>query len=56
MKKNYLKPDLKFVFVEDILMNAGTALDPTQGDQTVTPSNDEYDGEFGASQVNVWED
>ncbi len=56
MKKNYLKPDLKYVFVEDILMNAGTTLDPEQGDQTVKPGDDEYDGEFGANQVNVWED
>lgn len=56
MKKTYLKPDVKYLFVEDVLMTSGTALDPNQGDQTVTPVDDEYDGEFGASQINVWDE
>ncbi len=39
-------------------MQTASALDPTQGDQTIIPSDEEYDGEFGArmNTSSVWDD
>lgn len=41
------------------LLDAATALDSTQGNQEVTPTEDPYDGEFGAKGNglhSVWDD
>jgi hypothetical protein len=40
----------------DAVMQAASALDPTKDEQGVTPTDDEYDGEFGARQYSVWSD
>ena len=38
--------EMEIADIAEIL--ASTVLDPSQGDQVVTPSDEEYDGEFGA--------
>lgn len=58
MKKTaYIIPQIKTLLMTcDAVMQAASALDPTQGEQGVTPTDDEYDGEFGARQYSVWSD
>lgn len=58
MKKTaYIIPQIKTLLVtSDAVMQAASALDPNEGNQSVTPSDDEYDGEFGARQYSVWSD
>ena len=58
MKKTaYIIPQIKtLLMTSDAVMQAASALDPTKDEQGVTPSGDEYDGEFGASQINVWDE
>lgn len=48
MKKEYILPKIKIVSADIAEILASTVLDPSQGDQVVTPSDDEYNGEFGA--------
>lgn len=48
-EKVYIKPSVKVQDMEmESLLDTATALDPTQGNQEVTPTEDPYDGEFGA--------
>ena len=58
MKKTaYIIPQFKtLLMTSDAVMQAASALDPTKDEQGVTPSDDEYDGEFGARQYSVWSD
>lgn len=58
MKKTaYIIPQIKtLLMTSDAVMQAASALDPNEGNQSVTPSDDEYDGEFGARQFSVWSD
>ena len=58
MKKTaYIIPQIKtLLMTSDAVMQAASALDPNEGNQSVTPSDDEYDGEFGARQYGVWSD
>lgn len=58
MKKTaYIIPQIKTLLMTcDAVMQAASALDPNEGNQSVTPSDDEYDGEFGARQYSVWSD
>lgn len=58
MKKTaYIIPQIKtLLMTSDTVMQAASALDPNEGNQSVTPSDDEYDGEFGARQYSVWSD
>ena len=58
MKKTaYIIPQIKtLLMTSDAVMQAASALDPKEGNQSVTPSDDDYDGEFGARSYNVWSD
>ena len=58
MKKTaYIIPQIKtLLMTSDAVMQAASALDPNEGNQSVTPSDDEYDCEFGARQYSVWSD
>ena len=58
MKKTaYIIPQIKtLLMTSDAVMQAASALDPNEGNQSVTPSDDDYDGEFGARQYSVWSD
>ena len=53
-KTLYIKPDcIMLKITGQVVMQAGTHLDPNQDEQSVTPSDEEYDGEFGSKQ-SVW--
>ena len=58
MKKTaYIIPQIKtLLMTSDAVMQAASALDPNEGNQSVTPSDDDYDGEFGARSYSVWSD
>ena len=58
MKKTaYIIPQFKtLLMTSDAVMQAASALDPNEGNQSVTPSDDDYEGEFGARQYSVWSD
>lgn len=58
MKKTaYIIPQIKtLLMTSDAVMQAASALDPNEGNQSVTPTDDDYDGEFGARQYSVWSD
>jgi hypothetical protein len=58
MKKTaYIIPQIKtLLMTSDAVMQAASALDPTKDEQGVTPSDDDYEGEFGARSYSVWSD
>ncbi len=55
MKKEYILPNIKIVSADIAEILASTTLDSNQGDQTVTPSDEEYNGGFGAKSY-VWDE
>ena len=56
-KTAYIIPQIKtLLMTSDAVMQAASSLDPNEGNQSVTPTDDEYDGEFGARQYSVWSD
>ena len=58
MKKIYMMPSIDVTEVMvDTLMAAGSILNPNEDNQTVTPSDEEYDGEFGSNNnSSFWEE
>ncbi len=58
MKKIYMMPSINVTEVMvDTLMAAGSILNPDDDNQTVTPSDEEYDGEFGSNNnSSFWEE
>ena len=58
MKKIYMMPSIDVTTVKmETLMAAGSLLDPNSDDQSVTPSDEEYEGEFGSnSNSDVWDE
>ena len=58
MKKIYMMPSIDVTEVMvDTLMAAGSILNPNDDNQTVTPSDEEYDGEFGSNNnSSFWEE
>ena len=58
MKKIYMMPSIDVTEVMvDTLMAAGSILNPDDDNQTVTPSDEEYDGEFGSNRTrDPWRD
>ena len=58
MKKIYMMPSIDVTTVNvETLMAAGSLLDPNSDDQSVTPSDEEYEGEFGSnSNSDVWDE
>ncbi|MBO4826458.1 MAG: hypothetical protein J5506_04360 [Prevotella sp.] len=58
MKKVYIEPitKVKTAVIEAILQTA-SELDPNKGDQSVTPTEEEYEDEFGAKKFHsVWDE
>lgn len=58
MKKEYIEPSIKMqVTVYESLLASASKLDPTKDDQNVTPTEEEYNDEFGAKKFHsVWEE
>ena len=54
MKKNYFQPRTRIINANLDLLMAQSKLNPNQGTQTVTPSEEEYNGEF-AKGVRYWD-
>ena len=50
MKQIYIQPQTKVDFAECEEMLAGSTLDINSDSQNITPSNDDYDGEFSAKE------
>lgn len=55
MKKIYFQPKTRIINADlDILMGQ-SALDQNKDNQDVNPSDDPYNGEFGAKGMRYWE-
>lgn len=50
MKKIYFQPQTKVESAECVVMLAGSLLDNTSDSQNITPSDDEFNGEFYSKQ------
>ena len=57
MKKTYLVPGIEVVVLHsDVVLAGGSVLDPNENNQTVTPTEEEYDGEFSSNgNYSVWD-
>ena len=57
-KKAYIVPEMNvFHMVAEPVMAAASTLDPEKDNQEITPSDDEYDGEFGSRMgKGIWDD
>ncbi len=57
MKKEYIEPSIKMLVAGyESLLASASKLDETKDDQKVTPSEEEYNDEFGAKPYSVWDD
>ena len=58
MKKIYMMPSIDITEVlTDTVLTGGSSLDPTKDDQSVTPSEEEYNDEFGGNRNrDQWDD
>ena len=56
MRKEYISPEVKHLAFDEMLMAAQSVLDPDKDNQSITPTDDEWDGEFSANHNNVWDD
>ena len=58
MKKIYMMPSIDVTTVNmETLMAAGSILDPDSDNQSVTPSDEEYNDEFGSNRnSDVWDE
>lgn len=59
MKKVYMMPSIEITEIEsDIVLAGASKLDPNEDNQTVTPSDEEYDGEFSSKRNHhqTWDD
>lgn len=58
MKKIYMMPGIDITEVlTDTVLTGGSSLDPAKGDQSVTPSEEEFNEEFGGNRNrNQWDD
>ena len=61
-KKTYSAPQTTFFAIEATSMIAASRFNRNTGDQTITVTNDEYDGEFATREYewpttsNIWEE
>ncbi|MBR6963052.1 MAG: hypothetical protein IKH86_05385 [Prevotella sp.] len=57
MKKEYIEPSIKMLVAGyESLLASASELDPSKDNQEVTPTEEEYDGEFGAKHHSIWEE
>ncbi len=55
----YIKPNVKMIGMDEEIMAAATKLDENADNQNITPTDDEYQDEFGAkgfSTRSVWDE
>ncbi|MBR4643867.1 MAG: hypothetical protein IKO73_01730 [Bacteroidaceae bacterium] len=50
MKKSYIKPQVMVDFAQCAMLVAASLLDVDSDSQSITPSNDEFDGEFSSKE------
>lgn len=55
MKKEYINPTIIMMDVNSEGVMVTPSLDPNAGSQTVQPSDEEFDDEFGAKGASVWD-
>ena len=53
MKKTYIQPQTKVEFAQCEMMLAASILDNTSDSQSITPSNEDYDGEFSVKEFEI---
>ena len=56
MKKMYIQPLLMVEFAECEVMLAASMFDNNIGSQNITPTDDEYNGEFAVKEYSFGED
>lgn len=57
MKQTYFQPQTKVELAEcEIIMLATSTFDNIKDSQTITPSNDEYNGEFAVKEYTFGDD
>ena len=56
MKKEYISPLTSLFLIETQQMIAASKLDKDQDNQTIKPTEETHDGEFGSRRYNVWDD
>lgn len=56
MKQIYIQPQTKVEFAQCEMMLAASRLNQNIGDQSVTPSDDEYNGEFAVKEYSFGDD
>ena len=56
MKQIYIQPQTKVEFAQCEMMLAASRLNQNIGDQGVTPSDDEYNGEFAVKEYSFGDD
>lgn len=56
MKRTYLQPLTTVEFAQCEMLLAASRLDATLGEQGITPSNDEYTGEFAVKSYSFGDD
>lgn len=58
MKKKYMMPSIDITEVLiDTVLTGGSSLDPAKDDQSVTPSEEEFNDEFGGNRNrDQWDD
>ena len=55
-KKSYMVPEIKLKGMEPESLLESTTLVNDQTNQNVTPTEDEFNGEFGAKHHSVWDE
>jgi hypothetical protein len=55
-KKSYMVPEVKLKGMEPESLLESTTLVNDQTNQNVTPTEDEFSGEFGAKHHSVWDE
>ena len=56
MKKEYISPITTLFLMETQLMTTASQLDSNKDEQTITTTEEEYNGEFGSRRHDVWDD
>lgn len=56
MKKTYIQPQTKFAVVESETLLKASVLDETKDENSIVVTEEEYNGEFSAPHVNVWDE
>ena len=54
--KQYIQPQTKVEFAQCEMLIAASMLDVNSDSQSITPSNDDYDGEFSVKEYSFGDD